>query len=148
MMMPYADVLPCFLPIVCLECKSPLGVEGGQSHSNAAVKDKQMTASSFDPGNEPHLGRMNMFQKMWCPLRASIENRDTQETQYLQIDFIQLKKIRGVSTQGFERNYVTTYALYYAVDEAVVHGYADENGQIKVGASRKLRSESKEFKTV
>ena len=44
------------------------------------------------------------------------------KSQYLQIDFLKLKKITAISTEGLDiENYVMHYYVYYAIDEGAFH---------------------------
>ena len=104
------------------ECKAPLGVERSNIHPHGAVQDDQMTATSFDIMHPAHYGRRDDYLG-WCPSSAIMEDPVAAKSQYLQIDFIKVKRITAILTQGlFLNSTVTTkYYLYYAVDLSAFH---------------------------
>lgn len=104
------------------ECKAPLGVERSNIHPHGAVQDDQMTATSFDTKHPAHHGRRDDYLG-WCPSSAIMEDPVAAKSQYLQIDFIKVKRITAILTQGLFRNSTATtkYYLYYAVDLSAFH---------------------------
>lgn len=104
------------------ECKAPLGVERSNIHPHGAVQDDQITATSFVTMHLAHYGRRDDYLG-WCPSSAIMEDPVAAKSQYLQIDFIKVKRITAILTQGsFLNSSVTTkYYLYYAVDLSAFH---------------------------
>ena len=105
------------------ECKAPLGVERSNIHPHGAVQDDQMTATSFDIMHPAHYGRRD-HSIGWCPSSSIMEEPVAAKSQYLQIDFIKVKRIKAILTQGLFLNgtkTTTKYYLYYAVDLSAFH---------------------------
>ena len=103
------------------ECFLTLGVESSNLHPNGAVKDEQMTASSAARGHPAHYGR-RQHRSAWCANSNKLADPVSAKSQYLQIDFLKLKKITAISTEGRDSNsYVDDYYVYYAVDEGAFH---------------------------
>ena len=97
-------------------------MERSNIHPHGAVQDDQMTATSFDIKHPAHYGRRDDYLG-WCPSSAIMEDPVAAKSQYLQIDFIKVKRITAILTQGLFRNSTATtkYHLYYAVDLSAFH---------------------------
>ena len=119
-------------PIVFLlfsECKTPLGLEWSNHHPHGAVKDAQMTASSADANYPAQFARYK-HSSAWCANPAMLEDPIIAKSQYLQIDFLNLKRIAAILTQGLGfSSVVKNYYLYYATEPAAFHSlrHGDNN---------------------
>lgn len=70
-----------------------------------------------------HYGRRDDYLG-WCPSSAIMEDPVAAKSQYLQIDFIKVKRITAILTQGLfwlNSSVTTKYYLYYAVDLSAFH---------------------------
>ena len=80
-----------------------------------------MTASSAEPGYPAHFGRRE-YKSAWCANKSLLQDPVNAKSQYLQIDFLNLKRILAVRTFGLNSNsFVTNYYVYYAVDSRAFH---------------------------
>ncbi|XP_068715193.1 uncharacterized protein [Montipora foliosa] len=114
-----------------LECLSALGVESSYLHPNGAIKNTQMTASSSHPDHPAYFGRREHFSA-WCANPVMLKDPVVARSQYLQIDFIKLKNISAISTQGLDAdNYVKAYHVYYAVDGVDFRSLRHEERNVK-----------------
>ena len=113
------------------ECLSALGVESSYLHPNGAIKNTQMTASSSHPDHPAYFGRREHFSA-WCANPVMLKDPVVARSQYLQIDFIKLKNISAISTQGLDAdNYVKAYHVYYAVDGVDFRSLRHEERNVK-----------------
>ena len=86
-------------------------------HVNGPLQDSLMTASSEEDNYPAHSGRLNEPASAWCPKISALQDPLLAKSQYLQIDLITLKRIRGITIQGLEpKSVVKMYHVYYAVD--------------------------------
>ncbi|XP_078379524.1 uncharacterized protein LOC144662558 [Oculina patagonica] len=95
-------------------CEEPSGIEDG------SITDAQITASSYSPGGEPHKARLNGDQA-WIPNGPLSKER----TQFLQVNFTSVVKIRRISTQGKGNAFVTRFSLYYSYDGVIWKSYKE-----------------------
>lgn len=106
--------------VCCIsECALPLGLERRDSilHVTGPLQDSRMTASSEEDNYPAHSGRLNEPESAWCPKISALQDPVLAKSQYLQIDLITLKRIRGITIQGLEpKSVVKMYHVYYAVD--------------------------------
>lgn len=104
-------------------CKTPLGVEYSNHHSLGAVKDEQMVASSEDGHYPARFGRRD-HKFAWCANKDGLNDPMLAKSQFLQIDFVKLKQITAILTQGLGlSSVVKKYYLYYAADPMIWHSY-------------------------
>ena len=107
-------------------CDSALGVA-----SSNTIPNNQMTASSWanlgtNSDFQAWRGRLGYTPRCWCANETQ-QNKN----QWLQIDFLNAKKITGVTTQGQWQRWVTTYYFKYSLDNKVWNTY-HESGAVKV----------------
>jgi len=105
----------------CKECLDDLGAGTGEIPNNA------MTASSYlDPGYQPWLGRLYNPHGAWC-------SATNDGTQYLQVQFSQVREIRQLRTQGSlsEKAWVKTYFIEHSEDGEKWTNYT-RLGQVEV----------------
>ena len=115
-------LITCPFPLFS-ECKTPLGLEWSNHHPHGAVKDEQMTASSADANYPAHFGRRR-HDSAWCPNQAMLVDPVIAKSQYLQIDFLKLKRITAILTEGLGlSSVVKSYYLYYGTDPGAFHSY-------------------------
>ena len=112
-----------FLPFLLFpeECLDDLGAGTGEIPNNA------MTASSYlDPGYQPWLGRLYNPYGAWC-------SATNDGTQYLQVQFSQVREIRQLRTQGSlsEKAWVKTYFIEHSEDGEKWTNYT-RLGQVEV----------------
>ena len=105
-------------------CKSALGVA-----STTTIPNNQMTASSWanlgtDNDFPPWRGRLGYPERCWCA-----DTTQQNKNQWLQIDFLNAKKITGVATQSWWQRWVKTYYFRYSLDNTV---WNQESGADKV----------------
>ena len=82
-----------------------------------------MTSSSAHADHPARFGRLQQTSA-WCANPAMLEDPVVAKSQYLQIDFLNLKRIAAVRTQGLGfSSVVTKYYLYYATDADAFHSY-------------------------
>ncbi|CAH2220387.1 coagulation factor V [Pelobates cultripes] len=123
-------------------CSVPLGME------NNLIKDEQITASSYKQS----------WYKSWKPTLARLNNqgsvnawqaKSNNNQQWLQINFLQTKKITAIATQGVKslgtEMFVKTYTIHYSENgkdwipymdqsismEKIFKGNVNNNGHVK-----------------
>ncbi|XP_054829406.1 coagulation factor V [Eublepharis macularius] len=123
-------------------CSMPLGLKNGD------IKDTQITASSYKKNWisswEPSLARINNKGRV-----NAWQAKSNNNNQWLQIDFLQPKKITAIITQGAKtlttEMYVKTFSILYTDDgsawrpyldsstsmEKIFMGNINSNGQVK-----------------
>ncbi|KAH0627733.1 hypothetical protein JD844_003874 [Phrynosoma platyrhinos] len=100
----------------CGLCYEPLGLEDGRVHY------QQLSASSFQDGNPPDAGRLNIVPKIqhmepgWSP-------RKSDPHPYFQVDFLQPTFVTAVVTQGSPQGYISHYRLAYSYDGVHFQNY-------------------------
>ncbi|XP_072126678.1 coagulation factor V-like isoform X1 [Mobula birostris] len=122
-------------------CSLPLGMENG------IIKDHQLSASSFWVSLSawtPSLARLNQrgFTNAWVPKRNNPH-------EWLQINFLQRKRITGIITQGasflkqpmFVKEYIISYSDNrknwtvikdtYSLENKIFKGNVDNDGQVR-----------------
>ena len=117
-----------FLPVFCLVCDVPLGMENGR------IKDNQITESGYISNRtrvySPEKGRLNNGALAWSP--------HTQDTnQWIQITLHEARystPVSGIVTQGeYETNsWVKTYKIEYTTDGKLWQYMMGADGQHKV----------------
>ena len=92
-----------------------------------------MTAYVADINYPARFGRYK-HSSAWCADPSMLENPEYAKSQFLQIDFLKLKRITGILTQGLGfSSVVTYYYLYYATDQGAFHSFRHgENNEIVV----------------
>lgn len=91
-------------PFSSAECTNDLGAGTGQ------LPNKGMTATSYlGPGYQPWLARLFNPDGAWCSARND-------GSQYLQVQFAQIREIRQLRTQGSvaKNSWVTKYSIEYS----------------------------------
>uniref|UniRef100_A0A8C5LQL5 Coagulation factor V n=1 Tax=Leptobrachium leishanense TaxID=445787 RepID=A0A8C5LQL5_9ANUR len=109
-------------------CFKPLGME------NNLITDEQITASSYKTSWyrtwKPSLARLNK-QGMVNAWQAKSNNNQ----QWLQIDFLQTKKLTGIATQGVKsfttEMYVTGYTVFYSENGNDWNAYTDPSTKME-----------------
>ncbi|CAI5789335.1 SCO-spondin [Podarcis lilfordi] len=113
-------------------CSEALGLEDGRIHQ------QQLSASSYQDGNPPDAGRLNIMPNMqnmapgWSPGPSDPDP-------YFQVDFLQPTFLTAVVTQGGgpSRGYVSRYRLVYSNDGVNFRDYARSG----YGPSASLRAQ-------
>ena len=93
-----------------------------------------MSASSEDINYPAHVGRYKHLSAAWCADQSMLKDPILAKSQFLQIDFLKLKRIKGFLTQRRNiNNLVENYYLYYATDPDAFHSFRrGENNEIVV----------------
>ena len=99
---------------------------------HGAVKNEQMTASSAHADYPAHYGRRQHFSA-WCADPVALEDPATAKSQYLQIDFLVLKNITAIATEGRDQaSFVKDFFVYYATDESTFHSLRERGRNEKM----------------
>ncbi|XP_018412784.1 PREDICTED: coagulation factor V [Nanorana parkeri] len=106
-------------------CSTPLGME------NSSIKDQQITASSH---------KWSWYSSPWLPSLARLNKagsvnawqaKSNNNQQWLQIDFLTVKKITAITTQGAKQfaseMYVQSYGIHYSDDGRTWKSYIDDS---------------------
>lgn len=106
-------------------CSVPLGME------NLSIKDEQITASSY---------KTSWYTSPWVPSLARLNKagsvnawqaKSNNNQQWLQIDFLSMKKITAITTQGAKQftseMYVQSYSIHYSEDGKSWKTYIDDS---------------------
>ena len=125
--------------VLLLVCQGALGMESRE------ITDRQITASSeYDANHAAHQGRLHFRETSKKAGSWSVNQKNLNPSQWLQVDLNQLTKVAGVATQGRNntnlwqgdhRQWVTRYKLQFSED-GLTFQYYREKGQI----SEKARS--------
>ncbi|XP_071081044.1 uncharacterized protein [Haliotis cracherodii] len=102
------------------QCNEALGLESG------IVEDSQITASSSPYVNHPPSTARLRGQYGWVP-------RSTKD--YLKIDFLDYRKITGLSVQGAVYSAIKALSLFYSLDGLVWETYKDNHGNQYIDVS-------------
>ncbi|XP_048258951.1 uncharacterized protein LOC124124111 isoform X2 [Haliotis rufescens] len=102
------------------QCNEALGLESG------IVEDSQITASSSPYVHRPPSTARLRGQYGWVP-------RSTKD--YLKIDFLDYRKITGLSVQGALRRAIKALSLFYSLDGLVWETYKDNHGNEYIDVS-------------
>ena len=116
-------------------CRTPLGMENGQ------ISNESLTVSSqLSPIAGPENARLN-FKWAWSP---EISDRH----QWLQVDFGAETRVTGISTQGLDYFWVTSFTLRYRCcnDGSNFQHYQPES-YTKVNIRNSPRLFTKKFET-
>ncbi|KAM9320236.1 coagulation factor V [Gastrophryne carolinensis] len=110
-------------------CSAPMGMETHQ------IKDEQITASSY---------KSPWFSAAWLPSLARLNKvgsvnawqaKANNNQQWLQIDFLRVKKITGIMTQGAKQftteMYVQSYSIHYSDNGKNWKPYLDDSSSME-----------------